>query len=202
MEKINEIKLEDFKDFNGGWSLAPIPTFFTLKNVNFDKTLNILEFGSGQGTTNIVNFLNSKNVDFNYTSVENDKSYAKTEGVEYILYDIPNNYEMSHIDNVDLPLSLIYDLVIVDGPTGVGRAGWYKKIKNNVRPGTTIYVDDFHHYSEFGTELDNSFEYELISLYNKNSSFEIVNEGIDVVSENTPYIFDKSYKIVKIKNIK
>lgn len=202
MKKIDEISIEDFKKFDGGWSIAPIPSYIAFKHVHFDDKLNILEFGSGKGTTNIVDFLKSKKIDFNYTSVENDKNYAKTNDVDYIIYHLSTEYTMRDIENIKLSLFLVYDLVIVDGPTGFGRAGWYEKIKGNVKEGTIIYIDDFHHYEEFGIELDKSFEYDVISLYNKNPSFEIVNEGIEIVQENAPYNFDKSYKIVKVKSIK
>jgi hypothetical protein len=200
-----ETDIQDFIHFNSGWSLSPYEIYLSIKNVTFENKLKILEFGSGDGTTKLVDFLNKKNVIFCYTSVEHDKSFAKTPNVDYITYDLSNGYNLSEIENVDLHLEKIYDLVIVDGPNGIGRCVWYSKIKNNVREGTIILVDDFHHYKEFSLELDKNFEYEVINLYNQNLSFsaEKINEGLEIVDNfSSNLVGDKSYKIVRITKIK
>ena len=203
MKKI-QVEINDFSNFKGGWGLAPFEIYLTIKHVEFNDVLNILEFGSGDGTTNLVNLLKLKNVIFDYTSIEHDEAYAKTPDVKYHLYNLNNNYVSEDITKVTLELDKTYDLVIVDGPHGVGRANWYSKFKKNVRNGTIILVDDFHHYKEFGEELDKHFIYETVNLFNQNRQFTEtdINEGIETIDINNSFIMDKSYKIIKVKGIK
>lgn len=193
----------DFLNFKGGWSLAPCSIFLAIKHLTYVNELNILEFGSGDGTTQLVDLLTKNNIIFNYTSVEHDESYAKTANVNYQLYHLDGwNYNPDQLDSVNLTLDRIYDLVIIDGPHGVGRAKWYSKIKNNIRKGTVLLVDDFHHYVEFSTELDTHFEYETINVFNYANQHIVINEGTDIVDATNPMILEKSYKVAKILNIK
>ena len=203
MNKI-QIELNDFSSFKGGWGLAPYPIFLSIKHVEYEDKLNILEFGSGDGTTYLTNLLQNKNVSFDYTSIEHDKKYANTPNVHYQLYDLKHDYTANDLDKVVLKLDKIYDLVIVDGPHGSGRAKWYSKFKNNVKEGTIILIDDFHHYTEFGDELDRHFNYNTINIFNQNRRFSPmdINEGVEIVDINSPYIMDKTYKIIKVINIK
>jgi len=197
------LELNEFLDFKGGWSLAPYSIFLAIKHLTYTNELNILEFGSGDGTTQLVDLLTKNNITFNYTSVEHDKAYAKTPNVNYQLYSLDGwNYNPNDLDLITLTLDRMYDLVIVDGPHGVGRAKWYSKFKNNVKKGTIVVVDDFHHYAEFGIELDTHFEYETINLFNCKGQHVIVNEGIDIADTTSPMVLEKSYKVVKILNIK
>ena len=48
----------------------------------------------------------------------------KHDKIKLILYDF--------VENVNLE-NKKYDLILVDGPTGVSRKFWYKKIKNIVK---------------------------------------------------------------------
>lgn len=198
---MENITLNDFAKFNGGWSLSPYTIYLAMKHVNFKNKINILEFGSGEGTKNLVDFLQSKNINFDYLSIEHDKNYAKNEFVKYFLYDLNYSYSPEDIEKVDLTLEGIYDLVIVDGPHGVGRSKWYEKIKNHVKSGSIILIDDFHHYTEFETELNKVFEYDTINVFNIDERFtnNIVNEGIDIVDINSPYHYRKTHKVIKIK---
>lgn len=203
MKKIS-IELQDCHAFSGGWGIAPYEVYFSIKHLEYEEKLRILEFGSGQGTTNLVNLLVDKKIDFEYFSIENDINYAKTPLVKYQLYEIADNYDLNDLSKIDLDLIGYYDLVIVDGPHGVGRCKWYSKFKNNVREGSIILVDDFHHYKEFSTELDAHFEYDVINFFNTSRRFTDtdINYGIEQVDMNSNLISDKSYKIVKITKIK
>lgn len=201
MEKIN---LEDFSKFPSGWSLSPYSIYLACKHTTNNGVLNVLEFGSGEGTNQLVALLNSKEINFKYTSVEHDSTYAKTPNVEYIIYPLAHNYNPNDIENIQLTLTDVYDLVIVDGPHGVGRAKWYSKIKKNVKEGTIILIDDFHHYLEFETELNKVFEYNLINVFNIDKRFtvDVVNEGLELVDINSPYHGNKTHKIIQVKKIK
>lgn len=199
---MNNFILDDFSKFDGGWSLSPYSIYLALKHLNFEgNSIKILEFGSGEGTKNLVDVLKNKSIDFEYVSVEHDVSFAKSKDVEYIMYNIPTNYTPNHIDLVELNLDKTFDLVIVDGPHGVGRANWYKKILNNVKNNTIILIDDFHHYKEFDDELNRVFVFDTINVFNIDKRFtkQIVNEGIELVDINSPYHKNKTHKIVKIK---
>ena len=199
---MNDFKIEDFKNFIGGWSLSPYAIFLSLKYTNFgENKINILEFGSGDGTIKLINFLKSKNIEFDYTSVEHDINYQVSKEVKYIIYDLPKNYDPSHIENINLNLDKKYDLIIVDGPHGVGRSKWYKKFKDNVKDGTIVLVDDFHHYKEFDYDLDLNFKYELINVFNVDNRFtdKIVNDGFELIDITSPFHNNKTHKIVKIK---
>lgn len=206
MQKIN-LQIEDFSDFKGLWGLTPYEIFIALKNTTYKDKLNILEFGSGDGTTNLVNLLNKKLVPFNYISVENDKNFATTENVNYIMYDLPidvnSSYDEYLLDKVNLKLDdTIFDLVIVDGPHGVGRSRWYQKFKNNTREGTIILVDDFFHYTQFEDELNKNFKYDLINVFSSQLHItgNFINEGEDLTDMNHKLSnFEKCYKIVKVK---
>jgi hypothetical protein len=205
-------KIEEFSGFKGGWSLCDYEVYICFKYITYVEKINILEFGAGDGTEQMMIFLNKNNIKFNYISVEHDSSFANTLGVEYRLYSHPNwrqddnpwNYNPELLENVELNLgNTIFDFVIVDGPNGVGRAKWYKKFKNNIREGTILLIDDFHHYKEFGDELNINFEYELINVFNQDDRFEIQNEGLEKVdTSKTDIMYNSCFKIIKIKNIK
>ena len=201
---MENIKLNDFSKFPGGWSLSPYSIYLACKYATNDGILNVLEFGSGEGTNQLVGLLTSKEITFKYTSIEHDSTYAKTPNVEYIIYPLAHNYKPSDIENIQLNLKGIYDLVIVDGPHGVGRAKWYPKIKNFIKEGTIILIDDFHHYSEFETELNENFEYDLINVFNIDKKFtpDIVNDGLELVDINSPYHGNKTHKVIRVKKIK
>ena len=94
-------------------------------------------------------------------------------------------YNDTDINSVSIP-DIIFDLILIDGPNGDKRALWYSKIKNNVKEGSIILIDDFNHYSCFSEELDRNFDYELLSF------------------SNEPFVIDgeHSWKIVKIIKIK
>ena len=200
---IIDITLNECSKFNGGWGLSPHQVYLMIKHVDFDGQLNILEFGSGDGTTHLVNLLNEKNIKFDYTSIEHDATYAKTPNVAYQLYHLDGNYIPNDLETVSLVLDKTYDLVIVDGPHGSGRAKWYSKFKNNIRIGTVILIDDFHHFPEFSDELDKNFTYETINLFNLNTGFteEPTNSGLEKVDVTSSLLMDKSYKIIKIKSL-
>lgn len=199
---MENITLNEFTNFNGGWSLSPYSIYLAMKYVDVkNNKINILEFGSGEGTKNLVEFLQNKNIDFDYLSVEHDKNYATNQFVNYFTYDLSYNYSPQDIEKVDLKLDGFYDLVIVDGPHGVGRAKWYEKFKNNVKKGTIILIDDFHHYKEFEDELNKVFDYETINVFNIDGRFtaDLVNEGLESVDINSPYHFRKTHKVIRIK---
>ena len=193
-----DIELLDTSKFKGGWGLSPHEIYLSLKYLDYDKILKILEFGSGDGTTYLTDLLNYKKINFEYKSIENDENYAKTFGVEYQLY------KLIDIDDVILETNGFFDLIIVDGPHGVDRYKWYSKFKKNVRIGTIILIDDFHHYNEFNDELNKHYEYELVSLFNQNRMFteNDINDGIEKIDTNSELIMDKSFKIIKISKIK
>lgn len=186
------VTLEELKHFPSGWSLTPYTVYLTLKNCTFDSTLKILEFGSGVATHMLADYLSSKNIPTKYTSYETDSSYAGHPNVNYEFYSPA--MQLMKDDNE------IYDIVIVDGPNGVTRRDWYHQFKKNVRSGTIILIDDFHHYSEFAVALDENFVYETINEFNIDPRFTpIINVGTELVDVSlTHYHGTKTHKVVKV----
>ena len=62
----------------------------------------------------------------------------------------------------------IFDLILIDGPTGKSRMHWYGKIKHNVAKGTIVHIDDFDHFRQFEKQLIKHHVYE--ELFRKERS--------------------------------
>jgi len=158
------------------------------KNINLEKTYdtyNILEFGSGDSTNKIYNLFRNNVNKLNYYVVECNELYLPDEKEKFniIMYnekDIKNIELNKYIHN-----NIKFDLILVDGPNGENRKYWYNKFKKFVKFGTIILFDDFNHYESFSKELNNNYEYELLSYS-------------DIPFE--PY-GEHSWKIVKVINI-
>jgi hypothetical protein len=191
---VNYINIEPAEtlSFPSGWSLSPYVVYTSLKYVTYGEKLNILEFGSGQATQILYDLLVNKNIPFEYTSYEHDSNFATTQGVSYKMYSLDNQVFQSEKK---------FDIIIVDGPNGVNRYKWYGQFKDNVRDGTIILIDDFHHYKEFGDMLDSTFTYETINEFNIDNRFTpIINSGIETVDlNNTSFHGTKTHKIIKVK---
>lgn len=201
---MQNITINDFLHFPGEWSLSPYTIYLALKYCTYNEKINILEFGSGTGTECLIKFLTDKNISFNYTSVEHDKQFANNSNVNYIFYNLKSAdffYDSSEdVKNVNLDLKDIYDLIIIDGPHGISRKFWYEKIINNIKSGTIIVVDDYHHFKDFETELYKNFKFDIINEFSAGTKFTPtdINQGIEQVNTNLPFNFNKTHIIVKI----
>ena len=176
-------------EFNGGWSytqkeMNELFKFIDLELITKHNFYNILEFGSGDSTLKLVHIFN--NIDnLIYYTYESDSEYIqKHDKLITVLYNEKDVYNVQ-LEN-DISEGLLFDLVLVDGPTGENRKFWYNKFKKYVKTGTIILVDDFNHYASFGEELDKHFDYELLSFS---------NEPFRPNGEH-------SWKIVKVINVK
>lgn len=151
-----DIKLEELEEFVGGWEYSADFIQAAFKDLSYGEMLNILEFGSGAGAVKLANLLESKGTPFKYVAYENDPRWV---------------VEDSRIETVtwtEFPRSLkplIYDLVLIDGPNGVVRAKWYPLLREVVRPGTILAIDDHGHYEEFQKALDENFKYDLVEQF-------------------------------------
>lgn len=193
------VHLDDCQSFPSNFSLAPEEVYYALKYATYKDTFNVLEFGAGEGTIRLVELLQKQKVPYDYHTFENALEYVFTlPNVTFHYYQLPpvdNLYKWRPvIQSLEMPELPIADLVIVDGPHGVSRADWYAKFKHLTRPGTVIIIDDFHHYSEFGKELDKNFDYETIVEYHHNGSHHLVNDGLDPID----WIVHKCFKIVRV----
>jgi hypothetical protein len=83
-----------------------------------------------------------------------------------------------NVQEVDLGCDK-YDLILVDGPTGVTRKFWYNKLKNNVKSGTIVHIDDYDHYKEFEEQLSENLNYE--ELYRKSRQFKGEKSWLTVI---------------------
>ena len=151
----------NFPTFNGGWSYTQKEMSELFKHLKFSETYSILEFGSGDSTKKLYDYISKKVKNLTFYTYETSHEFLnKDPNVNYILYDI------NSIEGLKLP-DLKFDLILIDGPNGEYRSKWYSKIRNNVKPGTILLVDDFNHYESFGTELDKNFSYDLLSFSNE-----------------------------------
>jgi SAM-dependent methyltransferase len=166
--------------FSGGWSYTQKEIQELFKYLNFKETYSILEFGSGDSTIKLYNYIKKYVNNLIFYTYESDSNYIiENTEINYILYDINN------IQDVVIP-DIQFDLILIDGPNGDKRSLWYSKIRNNVKKGTIILIDDFNHYKCFSDELDKNFEYELLSFNNE----PFVPNG------------EHSWKIVKVIDVK
>lgn len=199
--KTFHVPLDECLAFPSNFSLAPEEVYYALKYATYKDTFQVLEFGAGEGTVRLVELLQKFNVSYQYNTFENSEQFVyNLPNVTFHYYPLPpvkscTYYEWRpFIQSLEMPDLPVADLVIVDGPHGVARADWYSKFKKFTRPGTIILVDDYHHYSEFGTELDKNFVYETIIEYNHLHIFPIVNDGLEKVDG----IVHKCFKIVRV----
>ena len=162
------LHMKNIQIFNGGWSYTNLEMSELFKNIDLEKTYekyNILEFGAGDSSKKIYSLFENNVKKLNYYIVECNESYLpdNKEAFNIILYDenyIENIELNNYIDN-----DIKFDLILVDGPNGEKRKYWYNKFKKFVKIGSIILVDDFNHFTSFGEELNNSYEYELLSYY-------------------------------------
>jgi hypothetical protein len=179
-DQIKQKLQKDFiTSFKGGWSYTQKEISELLKNLTFKKDYSVLEFGSGDSTKKLYEYIKNYTTNLTFYTYESDINYVEdNKEIHYILYDI------NKIKDVVIP-DIKFDLILIDGPNGNLRSLWYSKIKNNVKNGTIVLIDDFNHYSSFSEELDKNFEYETLSF------------------SNIPFVpyGEHSWKIVRIKGI-
>jgi hypothetical protein len=147
--------------FEGGWSYSQKEMTELFNHITYHKNYSILEFGSGDSTIKLHDHFIKHVETLTFYSYESDVGFLKPhEGIQFV------HYKESDIASVKIP-NMKFDLILVDGPNGDKRALWYSKIRDNVKTGTILLIDDFNHYASFSEELDKNFEYELLSFSNE-----------------------------------
>ena len=165
--------------FTGGWSYTSEEIAELFKNLTFSEEFSVLEFGSGDSTVKLYDKLKEHVQKLTYYTYESDISYMrKHDNIKWVYYN-ENDIQDAQIPDAK------FDLIMIDGPAGDKRSLWYSKIRNNVKLGTVILIDDFNHFQSFSDELDANFEYETLSL-----QIQPILPG------------NKSWKIVKITGLK
>ena len=148
-------------ELNSGYSYCSEQILQFMDDLSKSETINILEFGAGDSSVKIYKYLQEKYKKINYMCYETNIRWAPN-------FDYINTVIYRNVENVILPDSK-YDLIMVDGPTGVTRKFWYEKLKNVTKSGTIVHIDDYDHYEEFEEELKKNLEY--TELYRKSRSF-------------------------------
>ena len=166
--------------FEGGWSYTQKEMNELFKYISYtNKTeYKVLEFGSGDSTLKLYYYFKQ--------NVDNVVFYSYESNAEFMNLHTEINlmfYDENNIKDVALP-SQKFDLILIDGPNGDKRSLWYSKLRDHVKEGTILLIDDFNHYKCFSDELDKNFNYELLSFSNE---------------PFVPY-GEHSWKIVKIIN--
>lgn len=145
----------------GGWAYCTQQISQFIQDLPKQETIKIIEFGAGDSSVKIYNFLNKIYENVDYTCYETSSRWAPNhKNINVVMY--------KNVQEVDLGCDK-YDLILVDGPTGVTRKFWYNKLKNNVKSGTIVHIDDYDHYVEFEEELIKNIQYK--ELYRKSRKF-------------------------------
>jgi hypothetical protein len=170
----------EIPQFSGGWSYTQREMTELFKHIAYPEQYSILEFGSGASTVLLYNHFRKYVKDLTFITFESDATYStqNNPGINYVYYD------QNNMGDIEIPKGK-YDLILVDGPNGDKRALWYAKIRDVVKEGTIILVDDFNHYACFSEELDRNFEYEVLSHHEE------------------PFVAygEHSWKIVRVKSV-
>lgn len=138
----------------GGWSYCDQQIVEITPFLEKDKSIKILELGSGDSTVKLYDYYNTLYEGVVFHTFENNRKYlCNHEDIQSHLYD--------SVQNCDLPEE-VFDLVLVDGPFGESRKDWYSKLGKVSKVGTVIHIDDVYHFDSFLEELDRYFEYETL----------------------------------------
>lgn len=147
-------------NLKSGWAYCTDQILEFSQDLCKSNQIQILELGGGDSSIKIFDFLSNMYSDIHYTCYETDPNWApKHKNINVVMYEDPSTVLFD---------STLYDLILVDGPTGISRKLWYNKLINNVKSGTIIHIDDYDHYEEFEQELKLNFSYE--ELYRKTRS--------------------------------
>ena len=73
----------------------------------------------------------------------------------------------------DGDLSGYYDIVLIDGPHGNGRNFAFLHIKNYIKTGTIIFIDDYCHY-DFLYKCQEIFDCEIIKQHDGNNDYFVI----------------------------
>jgi hypothetical protein len=170
----------DFKKYeSNGWGLSTECFKYIIDIMNSDNITRVLEFGSGKSTyflrdmgVDYISFDDStryaadlKNVfirelvqisddDFNDV-IKNKKSFFDV-SEKSINFKISTRQRNCFYNVQPDDITGRFDMVIVDGPHGNGRGIAYSIIKEYIRFGGYIVIDDFTHYP-FVEYLKNTF---------------------------------------------
>ena len=133
-------------DLESGWSYCNDQILEFMPLLLCKQDISVLEFGCGNSTVKIYDYLKQKIPNVSYMCYETDEEYGiNHEGIELIYY--------KNVKKAILPRK-IFDLILIDGPTGKSRVYWYKKIIPLVQNGTLLHIDDFDHYKQFERQLN------------------------------------------------
>jgi hypothetical protein len=157
--KINKISNDEIPDFNGGWSYTNKEMRELFKHITYYPSYSILEFGSGNSTSKILDHFKNNTDVMNYTLYECDPGFVPKNISDFEVH----LYDQNNIITMSMP-NRKYDLILIDGPNGSGRSLWFSKLRQCVKTGSILLIDDFNHYNAFGEELDKNFEYEVLSF--------------------------------------
>jgi len=209
------LNLDLCKLFTGGVSLSEASVRIALESSNKNiETPVFLEIGGGMSTKIFNDILRTNYKSYIFNCIENNKEYCYYDlpNVNYINYDLPRKFVDNHkdkdvfnyIDKVDLTHLPKADFISIDGPDGIARARWYSKLGPVVKSGTIILIDDYDHYTEFGTELNRNLGYSIITEFCNDSRFlppdaiHAKNFGSRPIQNDDKH-YNKTFKIVEVR---
>jgi len=118
----------------------------TLNLFDYEKTINCLEFGTGEGSSSVFCDFARKYKNINIESFEHENNWFKTMKSKYSL----ENYKFNLIDwstfNYDNLKDKIYDLIFVDQGSWDARIDTIDNMKDNAK---YIILHDYCYYQGF-----------------------------------------------------
>lgn len=129
----------------GGWGLHEKQ--LRLMSGDLKNTKTLVEFGSGASTQFYNDFMNEYDIDIDVTTFDNDPNYAYKGKYDRgslnlsIVSVVDGFYD---ITESNLPDSI--DMVILDGPNGIGRSKAFELLTGKVSKGCKVMIDDSEHY--------------------------------------------------------
>lgn len=148
-------------NLKGGWAYCSEQILQFIPDLEKVDKLKIMEFGAGDSSIKIYEHFKQLYKNVSYLCYETSTQWAPNHpNIEVVMY--------REVPSVKLR-DQKYDLILVDGPTGVTRKFWYQKLKKVIKSGTIIHIDDYDHYREFEEELIKNIQYK--ELYRKSRKF-------------------------------
>ena len=144
------------------FAMAPDALFEFMKLLNEHRPRTIMEFGSGYSTHAVAQYLKRQDPSASFLSFEHDESYYQKTRSHLESQNLLDNVTLQRVDIRKYEDDLIWydmsstnntaDLILIDGPPAAlapaSRRGAMHGLKNLVREGTLIFLDDFRRKSE------------------------------------------------------
>ncbi len=152
----------------GGWSIDE-ELFNEIKRLVKPRG-RILEFGSGDATTELLKL-------YHVTSVEHDEKYSQNRGYKHKVFLCPLKEGWYNLPAGITGTILDADLILVDGPPSVNRANIVKNLHYFAAINCPVIFDDVHRQTDFDAMVKfcEELNYNFVIISTKNKAFAVCN---------------------------